>query len=46
MADKGEAERAKTALDGRRVAGKEIEVRLPRPKKTRTRYKLRPRQKP
>ncbi|UCD11824.1 MAG: RNA-binding protein [Nitrospinaceae bacterium] len=46
MADKGEAERAKTALDGRRVGGKEIEVRLPRPKKTRTRYKLRPRQKP
>jgi len=43
MANKAEAECAKKALDGRLVGGKEIEVRLPRPKQTRKRYKLRPR---
>jgi RNA recognition motif-containing protein len=43
MRNKSEAERAKNALDGRLINGKAIEVRLPRPKTTRTRYKLRPR---
>jgi len=43
MRNKTEAERAKAALDGRVVNGRAIEVRLPRPKATRTRYKLRPR---